>query len=737
MAKMTGRRIAGPDSFAIVLPSCRGGTMFRVFTPPVFADSERTEAARTLYLIVGLVAVTFTLLIGLLGPLVMPHNIARWLAAALAADAIGLAALGLARRGHVRLAGTAFLALLWALLTCLAFTANGIHSPAVSEYVIIVFAAGPLLGERWGIAVGGWCGLSALGLVVAESLHLLPPNTVSENALSTWIGLVLAIFSAIGLQYLATDSLRRALRQARREAAEREQSETQLEAALHALGASEDRFRSLTEQAPVAIGIYRGGQKVYVNPTYARIFGFANAQEAAGRPIFEIIAPQYREEETRHHLRYLAGLEATSTRETVGLRLDGSQFPLQMNLTHVMLPDGPAIVGFLSDITERKTAESAREATLRAVQESETRFREIFEQAAVGITHARLDGRFLRANQKLCDMLGYAEAEVLEHSFQELTHPEDLDAEVSNWKRMLATEIQTYSMEKRLLRKDHSIVWVKVTVSMAGKSGEAPARTIAVIEDLTANKQMEDDIRRQRGQLEHLSRVSSMGELTAALAHELNQPIAAIVASAQAARRFLTQEQPDLPEVQEALDDIAEDGQRAGEVIHRMRALLRRGDLVHTALDANQVIRETIVLVRSEAILRGISLRLELAQDLPLVYGDRVQLQQVLLNLLINGMDAMRVPGKRAATLVVQSRLRSAEQIEITVQDAGEGLDGQTLAHMFDAFFSTKPDGLGMGLTISRSIVRAHDGQIWATRNPAGPGVTVHVVLPVGQEVGP
>jgi signal transduction histidine kinase len=252
---------------------------------------------------------------------------------------------------------------------------------------------------------------------------------------------------------------------------------------------------------------------------------------------------------------------------------------------------------------------------------------------------------------------------------------------------------------------------------------------VGVVRDITERVRANEEARQHREQLAHIMRVASMGELTASLAHELNQPLTAVVSNAQAAQRFLAGDAPDLDEVRAALADIADDGLRAGSVISGLRALLRKGDLKQELLDVNEMVCEVVPLVQSEAVLNNVSIELELAKGLPHVSGNRIQLEQVVLNLLLNGIEALRELDAGARELIVRTEQTTPDAVELAVLDSGVGLDEQTKDRIFDAFFSTKPGGLGMGLTINRSIVRAHNGRLWATQNPGG-GATFHVRLP-------
>ena len=265
--------------------------------------------------------------------------------------------------------------------------------------------------------------------------------------------------------------------------------------------------------------------------------------------------------------------------------------------------------------------------------------------------------------------------------------------------------------------------WFQVTVVPLRGPGNG---AIVSYTDITERKKAAEESRRAREELAHAVRVSMMGELMASLAHELNQPLAAIRSNAQAALRFLSASMPNLEEVRAALAEIVEDDRWASEVIRRLRMLARRGDGERARLDVSEILRDTLQLLRSEIIERSVSVELDLAPGLPPVVGDRVQLQQVVLNLLLNAIEAMTEESHRNLTV------RTAEvgdTVTMSVQDSGRGLGDAELERIFDAFYTTKPEGLGMGLSISQSIVETHGGRLWGRRN-ADRGMTFHFSLP-------
>jgi signal transduction histidine kinase len=224
-----------------------------------------------------------------------------------------------------------------------------------------------------------------------------------------------------------------------------------------------------------------------------------------------------------------------------------------------------------------------------------------------------------------------------------------------------------------------------------------------------------------------------LGELTASIAHEVSQPLAAVVANAEACLGWLDRGSPNLDEARRSLEWIIKDSKRAGEVVLRVRALSKRTETQKAPLDINDVVNEVVALVRRQLLSHQVSLRMELARALPTILADRVQLQQVIINLVMNGIDAMQPITDRPRELVIRSHQDSADQVFVTVKDCGVGISPENADRLFNAFFTTKQDGMGMGLSICRSIIEQHGGRIWATRN-SGPGSTFQFALHAGRE---
>jgi signal transduction histidine kinase len=257
----------------------------------------------------------------------------------------------------------------------------------------------------------------------------------------------------------------------------------------------------------------------------------------------------------------------------------------------------------------------------------------------------------------------------------------------------------------------------------------APVAILETNRDITERKRAEEQRERLEADLAHINRVSMMGELATSIAHEVNQPLSGIVSNGSACLRWLAGDAPNVEEVREAVRDMVRDGKRAGEVIARIRALTRKTASAAEKLDLNDTVREVLALVEAEAKRQRVVIRTQFAEDLSPVAGDRVQLQQVVLNLLMNGIEAMSGVDERARELMITTRNTDTDQVQVTVEDSGIGLDPNTMARIFEPFYTTKSGGMGMGLSISRSILEKHGGWLWATAHE-GPGTTFQFTLP-------
>ena len=363
---------------------------------------------------------------------------------------------------------------------------------------------------------------------------------------------------------------------------------------------------------------------------------------------------------------------------------------------------------------------------------SEERWRNLFESVPVGVSMIGPDRRYVAVNPAFQRITGYTEAELRLLSPIDITHEDDQSATEAIIAIGAAAQSYATRIEKRYRRKDGGVVWAEVDVFPAPIAGSGPFLG-AVLIDITERKLAEEALRDARADLERMARLTTMGELTASIAHEINQPLAAIVTQSEAALRFLDRGEPDLEEVRDALSSIARDGVRGAEVIRGLRALARKSGPQLTKLEIDDVIRQVLALARGELLRRDVVLHTELAAENWPVVGDRVQLQQVLLNLIMNGVEAMKGVTERTRELTVSSTLAKPGGVLVAVQDTGAGLDPAVADRIFQPFFTTKADGLGMGLAICRSIIEAHGGRLWVS--PRAPhGADVRFTIPICAE---
>jgi PAS domain S-box-containing protein len=333
-------------------------------------------------------------------------------------------------------------------------------------------------------------------------------------------------------------------------------------------------------------------------------------------------------------------------------------------------------------------------------------------------------------NQRFVDYTGLSPKDLRGEVFQSVLHPDDQLWYRSEWQRAVS-EGQPVTREVRLRDRSGAYrLFLHHLFPMRDASGRTQWCTTSI--DIEDRKRDEETLRHAREDLARVTRVTTMGELAASIAHEVNQPLAAIVTNANASLRWLAADPPNLEEVREATVRIIADGNRASDVVGRIRTLLSKKETQKQLLEVDDVIGDVVALTKSEAHRNGTSVQLELAAAPAVVLADRVQLQQVLLNLMLNGMDAMHgVTGSR--TLTIQSRPHEGKGVLVAVRDSGVGIPAEHLPHIFDAFYTTKNGGLGMGLAIGRSIIEAHGGRIWAT-SEQGQETTFQFTLPAGAD---
>jgi PAS domain S-box-containing protein len=468
------------------------------------------------------------------------------------------------------------------------------------------------------------------------------------------------------------------------------------------------------------------------NPAAERTFGYSK-QDVIGKHLADVIIPPWRREQHRSGFaRYLAtGKSRVLGRriEMTALCADGREIPIEIAITRIPQDGPPSFTGYLRDITERKRNEDALLETHAKLTRSEGRWRSVFENSAIGVALTDLNGRFIAANPLFQKMLGYTEEELKQLSFIDITVEEDRNL---NW--MLINELlegkrRQFRIEKQYRRKNGSTVWVRNSVSVVPGTERSPGFLMALSEDVTERRLAEEALNETRSELALMARVTTLSTLTASIAHEVNQPLSGIVTNASTCLRMLDADPPNLEGARETARRTIRDGNRASEVVARLRALFSKKNATFEMFDFNEAVKEVAALSVSELQRNRVILQSELAVDLPSVLGDRIQIQQVILNLIRNGSDAMSIVDDRSRDLLIKTECDENSGVRLSVKDSGVGIDSEVEKKLFQAFYTTKSDGMGIGLSVSRSIVERHQGRLWAIRNE-GPGATFIFSIP-------
>jgi PAS domain S-box-containing protein len=374
-----------------------------------------------------------------------------------------------------------------------------------------------------------------------------------------------------------------------------------------------------------------------------------------------------------------------------------------------------------------RTAELQKSNT--ELQERERQLRLLTEVIPQQIWSGTPDGSIDYCNQRLVNYVGSAMEGMQGEGLMETIHPGDQDSFRQSWKGALSTG-NPLEGEWRMRGADGQYrSFFTRGVPLRDAEGKT-IRWYGTSTDIEDRKKAEQALMRTQVELAHLSRALTMGELTSSIAHEVDQPLTAVVTNGHACLEWLSGDPPHLEEARKAAERIIKDGTRAGAVLSRIRALFKKELPVKDWLDMNEVIEELTVFLRDEAMRHSVSIRTQLTADLPRVRGDRVQLQQVVLNLIVNGMDAMCGMTGRPKELLISSRKENSMEILICVEDCGVGLSSEVAKQIFNPFFTTKPQGIGMGLSISRSIVESHNGRLWAAHRPSG-GAIFQFTIPI------
>jgi PAS domain S-box-containing protein len=574
--------------------------------------------------------------------------------------------------------------------------------------------------KSWPPAEQSLLGGMALASLAAACIWLVlgPAPDIADHLIA--IALLVALFvAALIVMHLVRNS--------------RRQMEATLESGIRAerratetLRESEAQWKEVFEHNPVMyFMVDADGIVLSVNSFGAAQLGYL-VGELQGASVLKVFFEEDRELVRKSVDVCLKNIGQTHSWEIRKIRKNRSALWVRENAKAVRRLDGRSVVLIAcEDITERKKAENA-------LRQSQNYLAEAQRLSRTGSFGWRVATGEIIWSDETFRIFGYDKApSVRIETVVQRIHPDDRAGAQQTIDRATC-DGKDFNHEYRLLLPDGSVKHVHATAhAVADASGGI--EFVGAVTDVTARKRAEEKLHEAQAELAHVARVTALGELAASLAHEVNQPLAAVVANAAACQRWLDRAPPNLEEARSTVQSIIKDGNRAGEVIQRVRGLVNKTVDQKVPLDINEVINEVITLLRHELVSHKMSLRMELAPAPGLVLGDRIQLQQVILNLIINGMEAMQPVTDRSRELVIRTNEDEAHQILVTVSDCGIGLAAGSADRLFDAFFTTKSGGMGMGLSICRSIVEAHGGRLQASAN-AGPGATFQFTLPRHQE---
>ncbi|OAP50336.1 PAS domain S-box protein [Sinorhizobium americanum] len=484
---------------------------------------------------------------------------------------------------------------------------------------------------------------------------------------------------------------------------------TERKRAEEALRDSEEQWRAVFENNPTMYFMVDAtGTIVSVNPFGAEQLGYA-VGELIGRPVQDVFYEADRDAVMRHAAACLSHLGEAMSWELRKIRKDGSMLWVRETARSMVIRKRPVILIVCEDITERKRAEEA-------ARRSEEELREVIETVPAMVWTALPDGRIDFINRRWQEFTGLSLDGVPPADWEPEArfHADDLEHYMSKWRASLATG-RPFEAEVRIRRASDGEYrwWFESAVPLRDEHANI-VKWYGFLVDIEDRKRAEEALQQAQAELAHVTRVTTMGALTSSIAHEVNQPLAAVVTNANAALRWLAGQPPNLEEARQTLGRIVRDGHRAGEVIGRVRGLLKKTATVTAQVDLNGLIEESIALVHGEVRGHRVLLRTELADSLPPVAGDRVQLQQVILNLVMNGIESMKKVSDRPRELLITSGPDASGTVLVAVQDTGVGLEPKDAERVFEAFYTTKAEGLGMGLAICRSIIEAHGGRLWA-----------------------
>ncbi len=509
------------------------------------------------------------------------------------------------------------------------------------------------------------------------------------------------------------------------------QAENELQDALRE---SQARLSGIIESAMDAIITINESQQIILfNNSAERMFGYP-AGEIIGQSLHRLLPKRYR---TQHKIDVQHFGETGITKRTMGrlgklygLRASGEEFPIEASISQVNTGKHKYFTVILRDITERVGAEEK-------LLEDEAQLQAIFEQAPVGIAHEDRNGHWLRVNQKLCDILGYSRVELLATSLEEITYPDDLEKDLELHRQAFAGKITSYAIEKRFIRKDRSLVWGSITVSLVRDLSGAPCYLVKVVEDITARKAAEaalqaktEEIKTMTQQLWQTAKLATMGELAASVAHELNNPLAILSLRVESLSAKIPASSPERRELDIMVDEI----DRMASLVSNLLQFSRSGQRQISSLDIRDEINQTLELIHNYLSHRRITVQRVFAPEPFLVQADRQQIRQLFLNLFTNASDAMPNGGELIIQVMPDP---SRQKVQIEIRDTGIGISTEDLRQVMEPFFTTKMEGkgTGLGLSICKRIVEEHHGALRISSPGKNQGTVVRIELPVSSEI--
>ncbi|HEY1472553.1 MAG TPA: PAS domain S-box protein [Pseudolabrys sp.] len=372
---------------------------------------------------------------------------------------------------------------------------------------------------------------------------------------------------------------------------------------------------------------------------------------------------------------------------------------------------------------------------VRLLNELEERWQSLLDNPIFGVTFLDEHQRFIATNKTYQAMVGYSADELLQLTPLDISVPDEREINQNLFREMQQGKRKHFEMVKQLRRKDGKLIWINLYVFAITDRKSGTKLTFGMVIDITERKQAQDALQQTKAELARVARMNQMGAMTGSIAHEINQPLSAIVANADAGLLLLGGATPNVDEARTALQEIVEDGHRAGEIIKAIRAMFKTDAETLVSVDLNELMHEVLVLALGDHRVWPVEVHTELDENLPPVTADRTQLQQVMFNLIRNAIDAMDSVTERNRILRIKSMLNGGEGVLITVEDSGVGFPPQNIDRIFSAFFTTKPHGMGLGLAICRSIIESHGGSLSAS--PGYPhGAVFRIVLPIGGSAG-